>query len=620
MDVELAEIRDFLAQHPPFDELPPPVLAQLPRQLSARYFKRGSTLVTAGRPNSTMFILRSGAVDIRDPHGALVERSDPGTCFGMSSVIADGPSTYTMVAIQDSLTYLMPAEVFNELLRTQPPFTRFFMTQQAGRIRSAVQAVQVSDSGGAVLKTRVRDILKKAPITTTPDVSILDAATVMRHKRVSALIVVEDDDLVGILTDRDLRNKVVAAGHDTSEPVSTVMTPKPHIIDANALALEVMLDMTEKGVHHLPVLECGRVIGLVTAGDLMRLEQANPIYLVGDIAKQVDLAGLQRCAARLPDVVETYVVQDASADDIGRVVTAVGDAFTRKLLNFAEAELGSPPVRYCWMAVGSQGRLEQGLQSDQDHAIILDDAVLPEHLPYFSDLSHRVVDGLEACGYPRCPGDMMASNPQWRQPLQRWGHYFAGWMNEPEPDALLYAQTFFDMRPVHGDNHLFTRLQNAVVGRAPQATRFLTYLAKQCQAWRTPIGFFRDFVLETEGEHKNTLDLKAGGIIAVVQMARLFALSKGLTEVNTRARLQAAASAEALSQENADNLADAFELINHARLRHQIRQLRAGDTPDNNVAPSSLSSFEKRHLRDAFGVIRKMQNAVGYVHQTQYIS
>jgi len=193
-------------------------------------------------------------------------------------------------------------------------------------------------------------------------------------------------------------------------------------------------------------------------------------------------------------------------------------------------------------------------------------------------------------------------------------------MNEPEPDALLYAQTFFDMRSVHGDNQLFTRLQNAVVGRAPHATRFLTYLAKQCQAWRTPIGFFRDFVLETEGEHKNTLDLKAGGIIAIVQMARLFALSKGLSEVNTRARLQAAASAEALSQENADNLADAFELINHARLRHQIRQLKQGRTPDNNVAPSSLTSFEKRNLRDAFGVVRKMQNAVGYVHQTQYTS
>ena len=618
MDIELEEIRHFLSQYPPFDELSVEALDQLPRQLTARYYKRGSILVTTGQLNSYMFILRSGAVDILDPHGALVERSDPGTCFGMSSVIADGPSTYTMVASEDSLTYLMPAGVFNELIRTQRSFAHFFMTKQAGRIRSAVEAVHVADSGAGVLKTRVRDILRREPITTLPTRSIRDAARIMADERVSALLVVEDDELVGILTDRDLRSKVVAVGLDTAQPVSAVMSPRPHTIVASARAFEVMLDMTEKNIHHLPVLEEGRVIGLITAGDLMRLDQANPIYLVGDIAKQTDLEGLQRCAQRLPFVVETYVSQEASADDIGRVVTAVGDAFTRKLLNFAEAELGAPPVRYCWVALGSQGRLELGLQSDQDHAILIDDAVRPEHETYFADLARRVVDGLEACGYSLCPGDMMATNPRWRQPLQTWTRYFSKWMNEPDPEALLYAQTFFDMRPVYGDNLLFTRLQTSVVSRAPNSTRMLTHLAKQCQTWQTPIGFFRDFVLETEGEYKNTLDLKAGGIVAIVQMARLFSLSKGLTQVNTRARLEAAASARGLSQENANNLADAFELINYARLRHQVRQLKSGRTPDSHLAPSELTAFEKRHLRDAFGVIRKMQSAVGFLHQTQY--
>lgn len=618
MDIELAEIRQFLAEHPPFDELPADILTRLPRQLTARYYRRGSTLVTAGKPNDFMFVLRSGAVDILDPNGGLVERSEPGTAFGMSSVISGGSSAYTMIAREDSLTYLMPAEVFHELIRTQPPFTHFFMTQQAGRIRSAVKAIHVADSGGDVLRARVSDIVTRAPITTVATASIRDAAGVMREKRVSSLVVMEDDDLVGIVTDRDLRNKVVATALDTSEPVSAIMSPEPYTIDASALALEVLLHMTEKHVHHLPVLDDGRVIGLVTLGDLMRLQQANPIYLVGDIAKQTGLEGLRSCAARLPSIVETYVAQDASADDIGRVMTAIGDAFTRKLLSFAEAELGAPPVRYCWVALGSQGRLELGLQSDQDHAIILDDAVRPDHLPYFADLARRVVDGLEACGYPLCPGDMMATNPRWCQPLHTWGRYFSGWMNEPDPEALLYAQTFFDMRSVYGDNSLFTSLQHSVVSRAPQATRFLTHLAKQCQSWQTPIGFFRDFVLETEGEHKNTLDLKAGGIVAIVQMARLFALSKGLTQVNTRARLEAAASVHALSQENADNLADAFELISHARLRHQVRQLKSGRTPDSNLAPGELTSFEKRHLRDAFGVIRKMQGAVGYLHQIQY--
>ena len=618
MDIELSEIRDFLAQYSPFDELPAQALNHLPRQLTARYFRRGSTLVTAGRPNNTMFVLRSGAIDIHDSHGALVERAEPGTCFGMSSVISDGPSSYTMVAHEDSLAYLMPGEVFHALIRSHQGFAHFFMTQQAGRIRSAVEAIRVADSGGDVLKVQVRNIVKNRPVTAVATDSIRSAATAMSERRVSSLLVMDGETLVGIVTDRDLRTKVVAAAHDITQPVSTIMTTQPYVIDAGALAFEVLLDMTEKGVHHLPVLEDNRVIGVVTLGDLMRLQQANPIYLVGDIAKQTDVAGLRLCAERIPSVVSTYVAQNATADDIGRVVTAIVDAITRKLLNFAEAELGAPPVRYCWVALGSQGRLEQGLQSDQDHALILDDAVDPEQLPYFADLARRVVDGLQECGYQLCPGDMMATNPQWCQPLQTWGRYFAGWMNEPEPTALLHAQTFFDMRPVYGDNSLFTRLQSSVVARAPQSTRFLTHLAKQCQAWRPPIGFFRDFVLETEGEHKNTIDLKSGGIVAIVQMARLFALSKGLAQVNTRARLQAAASENALSQENANNLSDALELISYVRLRHQVRQLEAGLTPDSRLAPSDLTSFEKRHLRDAFGIIRKMQDAVGYVHQTQY--
>lgn len=618
MDIELSEIRDFLAQHSPFDELQAQALAHLPRQLTARYFRRGSTLVGAGRENTTMFILRSGAVDIHDSHGALVERAEPGTCFGMSSVISGGPSSYTMVAHEDSLVYLMPAEVFNHLIRTHQGFAHFFMSQQAGRIRSAVEAIRVADWGGDALRVQVRSIVKSKPITAVATDSIREAATAMSEHRVSCLLIMEGETLVGIVTDRDLRTKVVAAAQDVEQPVSTIMTPTPHVIEAGALAFEVLLDMTERSVHHLPVLENNRVIGVVTLGDLMRLQQANPIYLVGDIAKQTDVAGLRSCADRIPSIVQTYVTQNATANEIGRVVTAIVDAITRKLLNFAEADLGAPPASYCWVALGSQGRLEQGLQSDQDHALILDDAVEPAQLTYFAELARRVTDGLRECGFQLCPGDMMATNPQWCQPLQTWGSYFAGWMNEPEPTALLHAQTFFDMRPVYGDNSLFTRLQDSVVARAPQSTRFLTHLAKQCQAWRPPIGFFRDFVLETEGKHKNTIDLKAGGIVAIVQMARLFALSKGLTQVNTRARLQAAASEQALSQENADNLADALELISYVRLRHQVRQLDSGLTPDSRLAPKDLTSFEKRHLRDAFGIISKMQNAVGYLHQIQY--
>ena len=483
MSVELAEVRDFLAAHAPFSQLPADTLDALPAKLTARYFRRGTTLVAVGQRNNTMFILRSGAVDIKDAHGALVERADEGACFAMSSVISGGPSAFTMTAVEDTLTLLMPGEVFHELLRTQPPFSAFFMQQQAGRIRSAVQAVHVDDAGAAIMRTRVSDIAKRAPITAAPEASIRQAAQAMSDARVSAILVTDADRLVGIMTDRDLR-RVVADGLDCNAPVSTLMTPDPSTVTGDALAFEVLMGMTQRRIHHLPVVDGGRPVGMVTAGDLMRLEQTNPVYLVGDISKQTDLDGLVTSAKRLPHVVETLAGQEIPAADVARVVTAVSDALARRLLNLAEAELGTPPVRYCWVVLGSQGRMEQGLGSDQDSALLLDDAYRPEHDAYFAALAERVVAGLELCGYPRCPGDMMASNPDWRLRNSDWAVHFGRWINSPDPDALLNTQTFFDMRPLYGDNALHARLASAIGAAAPGSPRFLQQLATQAQAWK----------------------------------------------------------------------------------------------------------------------------------------
>ena len=626
MDVELAEVRDFLSQNEPFDALPPAVLDDLPKRLVAKYYRRGTAVVSLGERNRYLYVLRSGAVDIVDAQGALVERTDPGGSFGVSSVLSGDASLYTLRAIEDSLCLLMPSEVFHSLMGTHPAFADFFLRRQAGRLRHAVEAVHHEESGSAILRTRASDIVKRAPITIEPTRTIREAAQLMTERRVSALLVTEpvagasEGRLVGILTDRDLRSKVIAGALPIDDPVSTVMTPDPVTIAPDKLAFEVLVLMARRGWHHLPVVENGRLVGMVTSGDLMRLEQANPSYLVGEVEKQTTLEGLVACSHRIPRVVSHAVAQDATAEDVSRVVTAIIDALTRKLIEFAEADLGAAPVPYCWVALGSQGRLESGLQSDQDNAIIIDDRATDEQVAWFAGLASRVVDGLEACGFERCPGDMMASNPQWRVRRATWGSYFAKWMNAPEPDALLNAQTFFDMRPVHGEVRLFETLQGAVVARAPQATRFQAYLAKQAQRFEPPIGFFRDFVLADSGEHANTLDIKAGGIAPIVQIARLLTLSKGGSELNTHGRLKSAAVAGALSEEKAADLADAFEFINYVRLRHQVRQLKDGESPDNHVPPATLSSFERRHLREAFTIIRSMQKALAFVHRTDVTS
>jgi len=621
LDVELSEIRDFLARHEPFDALPVPVLERLPARMTMRYVRRGGRLLERGRDNNHLHVLRSGAADVHDAQGSLVDRGGEGACFGSITLTEGNPSTFDVTAIEDCLVLLLPGEDFHRLCDEHPDVDAFFDAQRRSRMSGAVASLQLSATGSAILKTRVRDLVARDPVSVATTATVRDAAVVMRDEGVSSLLVMDGDRLAGIVTDRDLRTRVLADGVDPGVAVSQVMTPGPVTGSTEDLAFEVLLEMTARHIHHLPVLDDGgHPVGIVTTTDLLRLERANPVYLTGDVAKQTDVAGVARVSGRLPRVVQSLVEQDASADDIGRVVTAVGDAVERRLLALAEADLGPPPVPYCWVVLGSRGRLEQALGADQDNAIIVDDGMRPEHAGWFEALATRVTAGLVACGYPRCPGDVMATNARWRKPLALWRKEFGAWLGEPVPEALLGASTFFDMRPVHGDVTLHQRLQRHVLTASPSSRLFLAHLAKQATANEPPLGFFRGLVLEKHGEHRDTLDIKRGGIGAVVELARVHALSTGSPAVNTRARLEAARGAGLLGDERADDLRDAFEFISYVRLRHQAAQVRRGEPPDNFVAPGDLSSFDKRHLREAFTIVRASQSALAGRYPLHYIS
>lgn len=621
LDVELAEIRDFLAQHEPFDTLPPHVLDELPRLMSVEYFRRGSKLIARGRDNHHLYVLRSGAADVHDAQGTLVERGEAGACFGSITLTRGNPSTFDVTAIEDSLALLVPADVFRVLCAEHPHVDAFFDAQRRHRMQGAVAELQLSSTGSAILKTQVRDLLRRPPVTVPTGSTVRDAARVMSDERVSCLLVMDGERLAGILTDRDLRTRVLAAGVDPGVAVTEVMTVGPATGARDALAFEVLLEMTARGIHHLPIVtEDERPLGLVTTTDLLRLEQANPVYIAGDVAKQADVAGVARVSARLPLVVTALVEQDASAHDIGRVVTAVGDAVERRLIALAEAELGPPPAPYCWVTLGSRARHEQALATDQDNAILVDDDVEPDGLEWYARLADRVSEGLVACGYPRCAGDVMATNPRWRQPLERWRLAFTSWLSQPTPEAVLGASIFFDMRPVHGDQTLHARLQQHVLSGSPRSLVFLAHLAKQAALNEPPLGFFRGFVLQKEGEHLGALDIKRGGVGAVVELARVHSLSVGSPAVNTQARIEAVREAGVLGDDRADDLRDAFEFISYVRLRHQAAQVRAGLPVDNYVAPDTLSSFDKRHLREAFAIVRSAQSALGHRYPMQYIS
>lgn len=603
---ELAETTDFLFSHDPWTLLERRRVRAFAQRAVGSYVRRGSVVLAAGEPSTAMHVVRAGAIEVTDSDGALVTHDEEGSCFGQSSILEGRPSRFTFTAVEDTLLWSFPPDVVHELVETDEVRRFFTETRLSDVGRSAPE-------GGPVLQVPVSDMLTRAPVTIDATATVGDAARVMDEARISAIIVTRDEALAGILTDRDLR-RVVAQALPGDTPLADVMSASPKTIGHDALALDVLLSLVEHKIHHLPVLDGTRIAGMVTSGDLMRLERSSPLYLVGDLARQADVAGLAGVMGRLPSLIARLLRQDALAADITRIVSRTTDALWQRLLTLAEERLGPPPVPYCWVALGSVARNEQAMGSDQDHALILADDATAEHDHYFASLAATVTDSLTRCGFERCKGDAMATS--WRMPLRQWWRAFNGWLASPTAEAVLNSSIFFDMRPVHGDAALFHELQRRIVAAAPAATRFLGHLARHAGDIDVPISFLRGFVVQKHGAHRDRLDVKHGGITPIVDVARVYALRWGITHVGTRARLEAAAG----HGTQTDNLLEAFEFLSYARLEHQSRLVAEGREPDNFIDPGRLSDFERRQLRDAFAIVGRAQGALDVTFQTQFFS
>jgi CBS domain-containing protein len=603
---ELPEIAQFLRGLPGFAVLDDVQLADCAKNIEIAYYRKGSDILTIGSENRWLHIVRNGAVELLNDNNEMMARLAECDCFGFPSLMNSAPVRNHSVALEDTLIYHLDGEAFARARNASVEFDTLFIRALSDRLTQQPAAQTFRGVSGETVKR----LVTRGPVSIGSSASIREVAQKMVDERVSAMLIADGGSLSGIVTDRDIRKRVVAAGLSVDRPVTDIMTKQPAILDGDAHAYEAAMIMMQRNIHHLPITSNGEFIGMVARSDFMRIETEHPLYLVSDIGKQTTAEGVVNACKRLPALIIGQIESDAHSEQLGKFITMITDTVTRQLLRIGETEYGPPPCDYAWVALGSQGRFEQSAKSDQDNALLLSDAAKPEYDAYFEAIAKVVNDGLDACGYVYCPGDVMASNPKWRQPLQQWKQYFNRWITVPEQKALMHANIFFDLRCVAGNVELVEELKVSIRSDARKNEIFLALMARNAMNYQPPLGFFRQFVLERSGEHKNTLDLKLHGIMPIVELARIRSLAAGELRISTRNRLRAAAEAGEITTTDAANLIDALDFIEKLRVEHQGRQLQAGKSPDNHLAPNELSPLVRQNLKSAFSQVRVSQSAL----------
>lgn len=604
MTVSPDSVESFLSAQHPFQHLSKDALNQLTQSISVVYRSEGdqSDLIDIEEPR--LYVLRHGAVDLYDRQGELIDRLDPGACFGFALLLTGKLSGNKVLVTEEAILYAVPAEVFHQLRNENRAFEQYFHQTYAQRFelsQSEFQRYQIAQKSGEVMTTKL--------VTVGPDAPIYEAAQIMTDARVSSVMVVEDEKLVGIMTDRDIRTRLVAAQGDLNATVRSIMTSNPMCIEPDALLHEATFKMLQQNIHHLPVSTGEKPIGMLSAVDIIRVRSNDPLTLVNKIAKSDSIAELKKYAGRTQKLLYELIRSETTAGNIGQIFTSINDRLTKRLVQLAQQKLGLAPTPFCWVAFGSQARLEQHAGSDQDNGLIyLGDT---QHQAYFLEFAHFINEGLNECGFQYCPGDVMAQNPRWCQPLDIWIDYFQQWMRTPDNKAVMHGSIFFDIRAISGDPFIVQQLKAKVLEEAKTKGIFLAMLAGNALKNKAPIGFFNQFMVAKGGYHHKKLDLKHQGLTLITDLARIHSLANGIEATQTPARIKACQELGVLNEGDARNLLDAFEFIAQLRFQQQLKNLQQNKPVSNFIAPKHLNSLQRNHLKAVFRLIDRAQQATG---------
>lgn len=630
------KVGNFLKTIPPFNLLPEMAIQELVLTLAIDHYEKGETILNQeGPPNEFLYIIQTGGVKllIAEPDGSggekLVDIRGPKEIFGIFSLLSNSSSTFKIVAEQDTACYLINKKVFKRLLANYPDVLLYFtMGPSKGNRASGPSpgsesptAVLPSELDSFLFSGRINEIMHTPVLSCPAAETVMGAARMMNQQKAGSIIVVDQMNFpVGIVTDGDLRGKVIAAGLPSQTPVKAIMSHPVYSIAPNAFAFEALLAMIRTRFKYLTVMEEDQLVGIVSERDLMISQGNNPVALIKEIQQAGSLNQVIQIRKNMDRTLRTLMERGSRAKEICELITLFNDQLTQKVIRLSEEEMireeaGPPPVPYSWVAFGSEGRGEQTLTTDQDNAIVFEDVRPFEEKAtqkYFLRLAEKIVSGLEQCGFARCTGGIMASNPQLCQPLRVWKEKYKKWIYDREitSQELIIASIFFDLRTIYGPDEFVFEIKEMIVAYLEQSNNFIPTLALTALEHKVPISFFNRLVVEKSGEYKNKLNIKLHGLIPLVDSLRTLSLSQKMLKTNTLERIDGLVEKGVLPASDGDDLRDAFNLMMLLRIHHHVDLLNQGKEADNYIHPAKLSSIHRTMLKTSFNAIDRVQKMI----------
>jgi CBS domain-containing protein len=608
------EIIEFFQNVLPFNRLSPEALDAMLDDISMEYYPKGKTILEQdGPPSEFLGVIKKGGVKVfqtsANDEEVVVDLRGEGEHFGILSLLSGDHSRNNVVTIEDTICYMVPKKAVLEVLQNNPAVNEYFLKSFfVDLLDKTYDETCKAYTGGTtgeqlLFSTKVKDIVRTEPKTVTPDISIQQAAGEMAEQKISSLVVVDDSGLpIGMVTDRDFREKVVALAKDVASPVQSIMNTPLITIDAKDNCFEALLRMIRHRIHHILVLDDGRLKGMLTNHDFMLLQGSSPTVLVKEIGQIKTIEELQDTASKFYKAVSSLLRHGARPHNITGLITELLEKITNTVVDIFEKENGQAPVDYSLFYFGASGRHELTLSFTVNIGIVYQDIQEPELQQqaetYFKQLADTLNNSMLACDLTASGKCIKQENIQgasmWQEQFMHWGTA-AGTGRD---------MRYFEMRSIRGDRGRVDELRQYLITRAGHYRGLMEALAAETMLIKPPLGFFKNLVVEKSGEHKDELNLYDKGIKPLANCARIYGLEKGVMRRSTLGRLHELSSRHGFKV--AEDMEQAFGYLTAQLIHSQLRQAEEGRVPGNFINPDALTNFEKTSLKESFQLIARL--------------